>query len=531
MTDTSRHAHPVSGPLLDWWYVHAGYVGFKDGTSKAWDAPLGIEIEAQPAAKSDPIMVPDRPWERDGLGSVGSFYHQDGRYVMYYRAEPGGLCKAESDDGINWTKPELGAVEFEGSKRNNIVGDYYRVFEDPAASPAERFKAVGGEGGMYLRERDREGNLVKLTVDEEAVARMGGPENPSRNDILQLQELLKEDYQGRWGQLKAFLTGAVSPDGLHWTDLEKPLLEEFVDGDNVVFYDEKLGKYVGYLRFHVAGRRCVGRSESDDFRTFTPEQLMVLTDPQDPPDTSFYNHGYTRYPGRDDLHLMFLSLYSQSKATKDIQLAVSHDGINWNRPDRETPLISNYAEGPGHGAMLYVAPGLLQMPDGRYAALYWGRGAEKSRQRRVGAFAPAPGAVGEGSPGRHTGPRLRVLHLATGTLPGSRGLPRLHRSPSPRPLSAAAGSRRAAAPAQAQLQDRDRRLDSRRADYPPGPQAPSFGGAAGDPGIQLRGLRRAAGRCHRRGREVEREGQYRLTLGYSGGPHRNVQSYAFSFSL
>ena len=372
MTNRSRDGQLTSGPLLDWWYVHAGYMGFRDGTSKSWDAPLGIEIAVQPAAKSDPVLVPDRPWERGGIGAVGSFYRQDGRYVMYYRGDPGGLCRAESEDGLHWTKPELGAVEFEGSKRNNIVGDYYRVFEDPSAPPSERFKAVGGEGGMYLRDRDSEGNLVELSVDEEAVARMGGPRNPSLQDILQLQESLKENYRGKWGQLKAFLTGAVSPDGLHWTDLEEPLLEEFVDGDNVVFYDEKLGKYVGYLRFHVAGRRCVGRSESDDFRAFTPEQLMVLTDPQDPPDTSFYNHGYTRYPGRDDLHLMFLSLYSQSRATKDIQLAVSHDGINWNRPDRETPLISNYSEGPGHGAMLYVAPGLLEMPGGGYAALYWG---------------------------------------------------------------------------------------------------------------------------------------------------------------
>ena len=42
--------NPTTGPLLDWWYVHAGYMGFNDGTSKSWDVPMGIEIEAAHAA-------------------------------------------------------------------------------------------------------------------------------------------------------------------------------------------------------------------------------------------------------------------------------------------------------------------------------------------------------------------------------------------------------------------------------------------------------------------------------------------------
>ncbi|MBT7861391.1 MAG: hypothetical protein HN712_13800 [Gemmatimonadetes bacterium] len=31
------------------------------------------------------------------------------------------LCLATSNDGVHWEKPELGLVEFEGSKRNNIL--------------------------------------------------------------------------------------------------------------------------------------------------------------------------------------------------------------------------------------------------------------------------------------------------------------------------------------------------------------------------------------------------------------------------
>ncbi len=362
----------TTGPLLDWWYVHAGYAGFKDGISRSWDVPMGIEIEAQPAERSEPILPPDRPWEQDGAGPVTSFIFKDGLYIIDYTT-PAGLCRAQSEDGYNWTKPEFGAVEFEGSTKNNIVTTRYgRIFEDPSAPPEERFKAIGGKGGFYAREKDTDGNYVEVQLDKEAVARMGGPENPDIQDHIHLQEWNSEKFEGEWGTLKSFMMGAVSPDGFNWTYLEKPLLEEFVDGDNIVFYDEVLRQYVGYCRFHIAGRRCAGRCVSDDFRTFTPEQLAVMNDALDPPDVSFYNHAYTRYPGRNDLHLMFLSRFAQSAGTKDIQLGVSHDGINWERPDRTHHLIDNYADGAGYGAALDAGPGLLEMPDGRYAITYWG---------------------------------------------------------------------------------------------------------------------------------------------------------------
>ena len=74
-----------------------------------------------------------RPWEGNTCGYVSVF--QDGDlYRMYYRGslrvytegkieyprEPV-TCYAESADGVRWTKPSLGLVEFEGSKDNNII--------------------------------------------------------------------------------------------------------------------------------------------------------------------------------------------------------------------------------------------------------------------------------------------------------------------------------------------------------------------------------------------------------------------------
>ena len=78
-------------------------------------------------------MVHDSPWEGSGCGYHTAF--RDGEKIrMYYIAadltsadgtklasRPIYACYAESRDGIRWTKPDLGLVEFQGSTRNNIV--------------------------------------------------------------------------------------------------------------------------------------------------------------------------------------------------------------------------------------------------------------------------------------------------------------------------------------------------------------------------------------------------------------------------
>ena len=44
------------------------------------------------------------------------------------------FCYAESDDGVHWRRPELGLVEFQGSKKNNILwshADSARLWDVP----------------------------------------------------------------------------------------------------------------------------------------------------------------------------------------------------------------------------------------------------------------------------------------------------------------------------------------------------------------------------------------------------------------
>jgi hypothetical protein len=76
---------------------------------------------------------------------ISAIYQHEGKYHMLYRGSArtkdgrlGGvyLCLATSEDGIKWQKPNLGLVEHEGNKNNNLV-----AYEDG--------KKVGWSFGFY----------------------------------------------------------------------------------------------------------------------------------------------------------------------------------------------------------------------------------------------------------------------------------------------------------------------------------------------------------------------------------------------
>lgn len=110
----------------------------------------------------DIVMTLDHPWEGNVSGYFTVFRDND-TYRMYYRGgnytiqdgklsntHPHVVCYAESKDGLDWHKPDLGLIEFDGSTKNNIVmsGDGVGngvVFRDlnPQARSDARYKAIG----------------------------------------------------------------------------------------------------------------------------------------------------------------------------------------------------------------------------------------------------------------------------------------------------------------------------------------------------------------------------------------------------
>ncbi len=140
----------------------------------------GVELKLHQPTRREVVFRTDAPWE--GNGSAYQSVFQDGdRFRMYYRGghHPASqayatrknswetLCLAESEDGIHWTRPELGLVKFEGSTKNNLILDqamvaeiggspaHTAVFKDtnPNCPAEERYKIViAGRKphGLYL---------------------------------------------------------------------------------------------------------------------------------------------------------------------------------------------------------------------------------------------------------------------------------------------------------------------------------------------------------------------------------------------
>ena len=199
----------------------------------------GTHLKLQRPLPGGTVVKFDQPWE--GEMTFYTTVFQDGDiYRMYYRGNHRAgpfetTCYAESPDGIHWTKPELGLVEFNGSKQNNIImprGAQFCPFIDqaPGVTPSERYKA---------NSHDR-----------------GNPQN---------------------------LIGFISADAIHWKQLgDKPILpfalRNNFDSQNVIFWSEVENCYVAYARHQADGRRATARATSTDFRNWTEQTPMRYSD-------------------------------------------------------------------------------------------------------------------------------------------------------------------------------------------------------------------------------------------------------------
>ena len=201
------------------------------------------------------VFRADAPWE--GNGSAYQSVFRDGdRIRLYYR---GGhhsasaayeryprswetLCLTESTDGIHWTRPELGIVEFEGSKRNNLLLDSSMVAD------------IGGSPAHTSAFKD------------------GNPDCPE-------QERYKIIIVGSKPRGLYLMT---SPDGIHFAlkSREPFMTVGAFDSQNLAFWDSVRGEYRLYHRGFDKGVRDVLTCTAPDFDHFPePEWLSYPGSP------------------------------------------------------------------------------------------------------------------------------------------------------------------------------------------------------------------------------------------------------------
>jgi hypothetical protein len=88
----------------------------------------GVKYSGNPVLKRGAPGAPDARWARLWAGTV---LHDQGRFRMWYSGAGSieewmklqfSMLYAESDDGLNWTKPSLDLAPYRGSRANNRVG-------------------------------------------------------------------------------------------------------------------------------------------------------------------------------------------------------------------------------------------------------------------------------------------------------------------------------------------------------------------------------------------------------------------------
>jgi len=140
---------------------------------------LKLEMRQPARHPANPVVKRGAPGMPDaqGVQFYGSIIKDNGKYRLWYVAfddDPNNkvassrwrAAYAESVDGLNWVKPELGLVEFHGSKKNNLLdmgGESWgfvnlKVLKDDAdPDPARRYKMTTH---VYYRHTRRLGTLL-----------------------------------------------------------------------------------------------------------------------------------------------------------------------------------------------------------------------------------------------------------------------------------------------------------------------------------------------------------------------------------
>jgi hypothetical protein len=312
--------------------------------------------------KRNPLFVEDREWEPRFDNVYANVLHdaEERLYKCWYSpfivdeavsltppAERGrisyaearknrrremGVCYAVSRDGLEWTKPELGLLAYNGSTRNNIV--------------------ARGPHGAGIRKDPRD------------------PEPAARYKML-LNQITAEGTHG--GMAVAF-----SSDGLRWSaPTPCPAMAARGDTHNNFVWVGAAGKYAGITRLWDGRERIVGRSESADFRSWSAAVEVLRGTPER------QTYAMPVFPF-EQVYLGLLMVLDTRTDAVDCELAWSPDTVRWERIAPGSPLIPRGPAGAHDAGCIYGAASPVVEESGM--RLYYGGSDALHGNWRKGSF-------------------------------------------------------------------------------------------------------------------------------------------------
>ncbi len=323
----------LSGPARGPWrrlFLDATVIEEQQGLTRVFHA-----AGKHPA---NPLIRRDQPWEAvsaiTGPYVYGTVFREQGRFRLWYELHNRGSHTgyAESADGLNWTKPKLGLIRFQGSTDNNLV---VSVFDR---------EATGG------------------VCHNPSVIRCPGPSDPQKRYAL-------FGFDRDVGPRVAF-----SADGLRWRFAPETASEPLFRSSDVVnfFYDPLQERFCATWKTRNRRGRAVGVAWSKDGLVWTKpfDGPVFVADDLDPDATQIYGMPVFPYQGLYiGLPWMYLARYikygsysaqrmyaaqEDSPRAMEVQLAWSWDLVNWTRPPQRPQFIPR-TPGQWDGGMIVTA--------------------------------------------------------------------------------------------------------------------------------------------------------------------------------
>lgn len=294
--------------------------------NRLWERDSDIQLVAGVLKKDsdNPLFGADKPWEfrLDNMYPNVVYDDDKGIFRCWYSSfeswsctsqEPNReviVCYAQSSDGLNSQKPNLGLIPLPSREENNIVIKGPRIPNGASTGPS----------------RGPHGTGVMLDLHN------GSPH-------YRFKALFKHDqgpFEGRRKDKDIYAT--FSKDGLVWT-MGQPCSEIQPKGNthHSVCWDPYTNQYVGVVRRYEDGSRNLALVTSDDFETWHGREDEFILRHEQGSLRQPYAMILLPYCG---IYIGLLMMYQdpkdkggdpKDKDTVDCELAWSPDLYNWER--------------------------------------------------------------------------------------------------------------------------------------------------------------------------------------------------------
>jgi hypothetical protein len=266
------------------------------------------------------------------------------------------IAYAESKDGLTWTLPKLGLIDWKGTRDNNIV---WR---------GKGGKRASGQQVIEVPEKDRKGYRFIMEYHASGIREESG------------------------------LRIVGSQDGIHWDEPNDSLLARLgSDTVNSIIFDEAAGEYVMFCRakdrYLVGGeknpliqgesRRVSRMSGKDLWQAWEVAPVSIMI-----PDELDMQRGFNRFYGMTAKRHAGITwgFLWPFKLNTDIvtELAWSRDGWDWQRFPTRPRLIELGPEGAWDDGMVFGSADWQEVGDEWWIYYSGHDGPHETRERKAG---------------------------------------------------------------------------------------------------------------------------------------------------